>query len=121
MRLFRRKTEDRSLPKAENQYPLSPGFAVGDITATGALQIGDAYACIRALVDAAASLPLHAYRRTAQGRVPLEGGRGARLLETPSPGTTTANFVSDVMLSLQLYGNGYIAKLRADGDIAQLA
>ncbi len=42
------------------------------MTPTDALGIADAYACIRALVDAARSLPLHTCRRTTQGRVPVE-------------------------------------------------
>jgi HK97 family phage portal protein len=118
MGLFRRRTEQRSLPEPEIAH--DPGYGVNTIGTTGALAIADAYSCIRALVDAAASLPLHTYRRTEQGRVPVDG-RGARLLETPSPGTTTANFVADVMLNLQLFGNAFVAKLRSGGDIAQLA
>jgi len=117
----RRKAETRSLPLPENQYPsLAYSYTANTVTPTGALAIADAYACIRALVDAAASLPIHAYRRTPQGRVPV-GGRGAELLERPAPAVTTPNFVADTMLHLQLYGNAYVLKLRSGGEIEQLA
>jgi len=117
-----KRTEERSLPLAENEYPLmsSSAPAGSTVTGTGALAIADAYSCIRALVDAASSLPLHTYRRTPQGRVPVEG-RGAELLRRPAPAVTTPNFVADLMLHLQLYGNAYVLKLRAGGDIEQLA
>lgn len=90
-----RRSERRSLPPPENQYPLGASYIGPDsVNANTALSIGDAYSCIRALVDAAASLPLHTYRRTTQGRVPVEG-RGAELLRNPAPAVTTPNFVAD--------------------------
>src|SRR5829696_9883613 len=119
---LRKRTEERSLPLAENEYPLMSSSAPlgSTVTATGALQVADAYSCIRALVDAASSLPLHTYRRTPQGRIPVEG-RGAELLRRPAPAVTTPNFVADIVLHLQLYGNAYVLKLRRERDIQQLA
>src|SRR5215207_11638152 len=117
-----KRSEERSLPLAENQYPqISSSAPIGStVTASGALQVADAYSCIRALVDAASSLPLKTYRRTPQGRIPVEG-RGAELLRRPAPAVTTPNFVADIVLHLQLYGNAYVLKLRSGGDIEQLA
>jgi len=43
-----------------------------NVTPTSALAIADAYACVRALADAAASIPLIAYQRTMQGPVTNE-------------------------------------------------
>ncbi len=47
----------------------STSSAAANMSPRGALAVADAYACIRALSDAAASLPLLAYRRTADGRL----------------------------------------------------
>ncbi len=118
-----KRDERRSLPPPDNEYPsLGGAYTYGEqaVSPAGALAIADAYACIRALCDAAASLPLHTYRRTPQGRVPV-GGRGADLLRRPAPAVTTANLVADLMLHLQLFGNAYVLKLRGGGDIEQLA
>ncbi len=67
-----------------------PGAAV--VNPRTALQIADAYACIRALSDAAASLPLIAYRRTPTGRERLEN-RTADLLAHPAPATTQSGLI----------------------------
>jgi HK97 family phage portal protein len=91
----------------------------GPVTPDGALQIADAFACIRALADAAASLPLHVYRRTDGGRV-RASGRTADLIGRPAPAMTTAALIGQIVAHLNLHGNAYIGKVR-DGDrIAQL-
>jgi len=79
-----------------------------------ALAIGDVWACVRVLADAAASLPLIAYRRTTTGRVRYSG-RVVDLLDRPSPATTQANLVAQMVGHLALYGNAYIGKVK-DGD-----
>ena len=119
MDLFRRKTADRTLT-ASTGGPLvisetAPGVGVG-----GALQVADAYACVRALSDAAASLPLHTYRRTDQGRV-RTAGRTAELLGRPAPATSTANLVGQTMAHLLLHGNAYLGKYREAGRIERLS
>ncbi len=92
----------------------------GPVTAEGAMQIADAYACIRALADAAASLPLHIYRRTDAGRV-RASGRTAELIERPAPAMTTAALIGQLVAHLNLHGNAYIGKVRdGDGRIVQL-
>ena len=116
--------ETRSLPRPENQLPLVGGYTYVDrtlITPAAALAIGDVWACIRCLADAASSLPLHAYRRTDRGRERVTSGRLADLLEHPSPGTTQADLVSSLMAHLLLHGNAYLAKYRDQGEVRQLA
>jgi phage portal protein BeeE len=96
---FLRRTEDRALTRA-NVPAVMLNSAPGEvsITPSNALAIADAFACIRALADAAASLPLHVYRRTDDGRQRLEG-RTAELLRRPAPATTTANLVGSSSLT----------------------
>lgn len=96
----------------------APGPAV---TAQNALGVADAYACVRVLADAAASLPLIVYRRTATGRERM-GGRSAELLQRPSPATTQAGLIGQMVAHLNLYGNAYLGKFRdPDGRVEQLA
>lgn len=91
------------------------------VTPQSALTIADAYACTRALADAAASLPLIAYRRTGQGRERIEG-RTPDLLRSPSPGTTQSGLIGQLVAHLNLHGNAYVGKFRdSDGRVDQLA
>lgn len=96
---------------------LAPG---GPVTPHNALAIADVFGCVRVLADAAASVPLIAYRRTSGGRERVEGGRAVELLERPGPGTVQANLLGTVMAHLQLWGNAYIGKVRQGGEIRQL-
>jgi len=120
----RRRVEDRALSAAA-QTTSSPNVmldlaAPGTVTPANALAIADVYAAVRCLSDAAASVPLIPYRRTADGRTRADG-RLADLLRRPAPGATQANLIGTAMAHLQLYGNAYLGKFRdADGRVAQL-
>ncbi|MGI8511396.1 MAG: phage portal protein [Solirubrobacteraceae bacterium] len=91
----------------------------GTVTPSNALAVADVYACVRALSDAAGSLPLHVYRRQDDGRQRLHNATSA-LLERPAPATTTANLISTAMAHLQTHGNCFLAKYRRGGRIEQL-
>lgn len=126
MRLPWRRTDDeRSLaPAAGTTWPAStfaPHSAAG-VNPRNATTLGDVYACIRVLSDAAASLPLVAYRRLPDGgRLRYDGSSVARLIREPSPGFTTANFVGQIVTHLNLWGNAYIGKYRdAEGLVIAL-
>jgi len=96
-----------------------PGEA--SVTPASAMTIADAFACIRALADAAASLPLHVYRRTKDGRERAEG-RTADLLRTPAPAVTQAGLVGQMVAHLNLHGNAYLGKFKdPEGRVEQLA
>jgi HK97 family phage portal protein len=126
---FRRRTETSEITAGGESRTLSAQTAPAlmseflpnkaSITARNALQIADAWSCIRALADAAASLPLHTFRKTPQGRIEVEG-RGAELLQRPAPSVTTSNLIHQVLLHLNLYGNCYVGKFRSAGEIIQL-
>jgi len=112
--------EDRALTRQSVPPTLLAGSTPGPtVTPKSALSIADAYACIRALADAAASLPLVPYRRTPNGRQRL-GGSTADLLAAPAPATTQANLVGQIVAHLNLHGNAYVGKYRAGGRVESL-
>lgn len=114
--------EDRALTR-ETIPPsmLAPAPGGQTLTPDTALRTADVYACVRALVDAASSLPLHAYRRTDTGRVRVTDGV-ADLLAAPAPATTTAALIGQLMAHLQTHGNAWLGKFRdGSGRVAQLA
>jgi HK97 family phage portal protein len=114
-----RTTEDRSLSAGSVPPVMLQSTPGGAVTPDGALKIADAYACIRALADAAASLPLHVYRRSDTGRVRATG-RTAELIERPAPAMTTAALVGQLVAHLNLHGNAYLGKVRSEGRVEQL-
>jgi HK97 family phage portal protein len=118
-RLFGR-VESRSLPPAENQLPLLPSYTGSHVNTSNALVIGDVWACVRVLADAASSLPLHVYREIEDGRERVRSGRLVELLDRPGPGVTQADLISSLMAHLAIFGNGYVAKFREAGEIVQL-
>src|SRR3954465_7790023 len=116
---WRRRDEERSLAASarttEGSMPpllLSSTSSGAMVTPGDALAIADAYACVRALADAAASLPLIPYRRTAYGRRRVDDGRLPDLLRAPAPATTHANLVGQAIAQLNLHGNAYLGKFR---------
>jgi len=91
------------------------------VTPANAMAIADVYAAVRCLSDAAASVPLIPYRKTADGRTRADGPL-SDLLRQPAPAQTQANLIGSAMAHLQLHGNAYIGKFRdQDGRVAQLA
>jgi HK97 family phage portal protein len=122
MRLFRRRSEQRSIPGGGPVWPTN-GWAPSAYSSTPerALQVGDVWACVRVLADAAASVPLVAYRHTGRGRVRLSTGKLANLLDRPAPATTQANLVAQMVSHLALWGNAFLGKFRGeDGRVEQL-
>src|SRR5687768_5522037 len=104
-------TEDRALPARTVESPMLPYDPWGpqaplDVTTSNALRVSDAYACVRCLADSISSLPLHAYRRTPAGRVPVgPDSRAVALLQRPSPGSTSVDLISQVMVHLNVHGD----------------
>jgi HK97 family phage portal protein len=112
--------EQRALPRPENELPLLSAYTASNITPTAALAIGDVWAAVRVLADAASSLPLHVYRKTADGRERVTSGKPVDLLDRPGPATTQADLVSSFVAHLAIYGNAYVAKYREQGEVTQL-
>jgi HK97 family phage portal protein len=122
MRFWRRRSEQRTIPDGGPVWP-NNGWAPSAYASTPerALQVGDVWACVRVLADAAASVPLIPYRRSDSGRVRLSTGRLADLLDRPAPATTQANLIAQLVSHLALWGNAYLGKFSGeDGRVEQL-
>lgn len=123
--LFRRRREreeDRALTRSTVPAVMLPDTGAGvTVSPRSALAVADAYACVRALADSAASLPLHVYRTTADGgRERIDGGT-AELLRNPAPGVSGPVLVAQMIAHLNLWGEAFLAKYRdGEGAIAQL-
>jgi HK97 family phage portal protein len=118
-----REAEDRALPTADVQpaFPSLTTTAPLNVTTANALRVSDAYAAVRVLADSISSLPLHAYRRIDQGRVPAgENARIVQLLRQPSPGSTSVDLISQIVVHLNVFGDAFVGLYRADGEIVQL-
>jgi HK97 family phage portal protein len=120
-------SESRSLPRPDNELPLSgspmifSGPSYWQLRPVDALAIADVWAAVRILSDAVSSLPLHVFRKTEQGRERVTSGKLVDLLERPSPGTTEADLTSSLMCHLAIFGAGYIGKFREAGEVSQLS
>ncbi len=116
--------EDRALTAPTVQpglLPYSSQSAPLEVSTTNVLRVSDAYACVRLLADSISSLPLHAYRRTANGRVPAgDSARIVQLLQRPSPGSTGVDLISQIVTHLNIFGECFLAKYRSDSEIVQL-
>lgn len=77
--------------------------------------IGDVFACVRVLVDAAVTVPLISYRRRSDAQRQRATGALPDLLAKPSPGTTQASLVAQTIAHLNLYGDAYWGKYRGNG------
>ena len=113
------QAEERTLTPENVPGPMLQWSPAGSVTPANALAGADVYACVRALADAAASLPLHVYRRQGEGRGRLDN-RTAELLRSPAPAVTTANLIGQLVAHLNLHGNAYLGKYKRGGQIEQL-
>src|SRR5688572_12835454 len=115
--------EDRALPIVDSQpgFPSLTTTAPLNVTTSNVLRVSDAYACVRVLADGISTLPLHVYRRTTEGRQPAgDNSRAVQLLAKPAPGSTGVDLISQVMVHLQVHGEAFVGKYRADQEIVQL-
>ena len=115
--------EDRALAAPTVQPGLLPytTSAPVNVSTSNVLRVSDAWACVQLLASSISTLPLHVYRRTAAGRVPAgESSRAVQLLNRPAPGSTGVDLISQVVTHLAIYGECFIGKYRADGEIVQL-
>jgi len=115
--------EQRALTVQNTSAPLLPysRSSLLDVSTGNVLRVSDAYACVRVLADSVASLPPKIYRKTPAGRVPAgDDQRVVQLLRSPSPGSTSADLFSQIMLHLNVFGDALIGKYRSEGTIVQL-
>lgn len=95
--------------------------ALPAVSETTALKIADVFSAVRCLADGLASLPVKAYRRVPEGRIPAgEDARISRLLSGPAPGQTSCDLISQIILDICVSGTAFLAKYRAEGEVVQL-
>jgi HK97 family phage portal protein len=116
------RVEDRAITRESLPPVMVTGTSAGPvISPRNALSVPAAWACVRALVDAASSLPLHCHRRTPAGRVRADDTATAALLDRPAPGVTQPAFLGHLMTCLQLHGEAFVSKWRDEtGRVSQL-
>jgi phage portal protein BeeE len=117
--------EQRMLAPQEAQPSYPPPYwsqtTPLNVSESTALRVSDAWACVRALSDSVASLPVHVFRRTSAGRVRVgDEARAVQLLNRPSPGATACDLFGTAMAHLLVNGNAFVAKYRSDAEIVQL-
>lgn len=99
--------------------PTEPLNTTDTVTATSAMGIADVFACVRVLADAAASVPLIAYRKRTDTQRERATGATPTLLGKPAPGTTQASLVAQTIAHLNLYGDAYWGKYRGGGNAVE--
>jgi len=116
--LFRAPTDLGSISRPSNWAldllggagPTSAGIAVGP---SQALQVSTVYACVRNLCEDVAKLKVGVYEpREGGGRDRLDRHWLTRLLREPNSFQDRFQFFEQIMLSMTLRGNAYIAILR---------
>lgn len=91
-----------SIPSNVDGYSSDAGYPVSERTALQSLAV---YACVRLLADSIAALPMDAYRKQGEVRVPVEPA--PLLVRQPDTDLTTFEWVFQLVTSLALRGNSY--------------
>lgn len=99
--------------------PTSSGVAVTEEKSLGMPAV---WRAVNLIAGTAAALPLHAYRKTDDVRVPVsKASMASRLLDDPHPDLTPFELWETVYGHLLLWGNAYLRILRNQlGEIAEL-
>lgn len=87
-------------------FNLMPSAAGVNVTPQLAMQVSAVYACVRLIAGAIASLPLHIYRRTDDGRERVDHDYWWLLNEQPCPSFTAHSMWEWVVWQVLLRGDG---------------
>lgn len=105
------------------QHPGPGGYAAPSavtVTEDTAMQISAVWACVRLLSETVASLPIHVYRKTPNGRVRDDEHWFNVLMKKPNRYQTRIEFFETLMLNLALHGNAYCKKTVLAGRVRSL-
>lgn len=83
------------------------------IDPSNAMTIVTVWACVTLIADAVANLPMDVYRRTEGFRQPVT--RTPQWTRRPNPEVTLREFNKQILHSLLIYGNAYVAITERDG------
>lgn len=102
-------------------FGVSPSSAGIAVTPETALSVSAAYACVRILAGAIASLPIHTYQKTANGRERVDHATWWLLNEKPNPRYIAASMWEKIITDMVLRGDSYVFIGRdIYGNIVQL-
>jgi HK97 family phage portal protein len=123
--LSRRRAEDRALKTPELPTGLqiwSTPEITTDPQGRQALRVADVWGCVRLLADTISTLPVEVYRDLPTGRQEVgPDARISQLLARPAPGSTLPDLIGQIVLSMSLFGEAFVAKyVGGDGQISQL-
>lgn len=92
------------------------------VDAKSAESISTVYACVQALAESSAALPLHVYQRMDNGdRQRADGHWLTRLLERPNADQSGFEFRESMTAAVLLWGNGYARKeFNGAGEVTAL-
>lgn len=113
--LFRSRDKPTQNYYSSPSYVYLPGIAASGkrVNAYTAMQHTAVCACIRVLAESLASLPLHLYVRTKDGKERAENKSLYWLLhDQPNPEMTSYTFRETMMVHLLIYGNAYAQIIR---------
>lgn len=109
--LSRMRTEQRDFTPLTDFGTFSGNWSGEQVNESTALQVSAVMACVGLIADSCASLPIRAYRRTADREVPIQT---PRIFTDPSASVTRYELVHQIVTSLALHGNAYVYIDRAD-------
>lgn len=106
------------------QYETPAAYAATSavaVTEDTAMQVSAVWACVRILAETVASLPVHVYRKTANGReADTEHWLAAMAARKMNRYQTRVEFFETMMLNLALHGNAYARIEKVGGKIRSL-
>jgi HK97 family phage portal protein len=88
------------------------------VDAESSMQLLTVYGCVRLITDSISTLPVDAYRRT--GEDAKEEIAKPLWLSQPTVDLDFTSWCTQVLTSLLLHGNAYIAVMRSEGRIVEL-
>ena len=87
------------------------------VTAESSLQLLTVYGCVRLITDQISTLPVDVYRKVGEAK---EEVAAPRWLTQPTTNLGWSDWCSQVLTSLLLHGNAYVAVTRRDAAIVEL-
>lgn len=113
-----------SVRNAGIQYPSPTAYetdAALTVTEESAMQVSAVWACTRLIAETVASLPIHVYQQTPDGRVITKNHWFARMMSRkPNRYQTKVEFWETMMFNLLLHGNAYAKIGKMGGEIRTL-
>ena len=114
------KKEDRSQSTTWGSWTgeTTEAWSGQTVTATSSLQLPTVYGCVRLITDSISTLPVDTFRKTADGKEPVQA---PAWLKQPTATLDFTAWCTQMLSSLLLQGNAYCAVLRsAQGAIVAL-